>query len=345
MAVTLKDVARMANVTPTVVSRVLNDSRNARPSTVRVSEATAERVRIAANELGYRVNVFARNFRDRQTRTIGVLNGLGLERPRFAKGPRYFATLMDGIVDGSFEHGFSVTLCPQLLGEHPEAALSDGRFDGLIWYSIGPSQETLQALERCTMPLVILHAHAEAFGNRYPTVIADNYQGIGLAIDHLTELGHSRIGFMIEPDAPNVESYERLAAYHRHMQQRGLPVSETDVVEVRRDRRAMHVYLSEPTLRHSAMIVHADGLAGELVGAAQEHGRAVPKDFAIVGFDSTDFCEEIRPNLTSISQPLFDLGGSAARQLMKLIGGQTLDPLELVLPCGLDVRGSSMPLR
>src|SRR5476649_181797 len=110
MAVTLKDVAKVANVTPTVVSRVLHN----KASTVRVSPATAERVRVAAAQLGYRVNIMARNFRDRQTKTIGVLNGRGLTRPLFAKGPRYFATLMDGIVDGCFAHGYSVTLCPQL---------------------------------------------------------------------------------------------------------------------------------------------------------------------------------------------------------------------------------------
>ena len=85
----------MANVSPVVVSKVLHNKANG----VRVSEATAERVRVAAKELGYRVNVWARNFRNQQAMMIGVLNGMGKERPLFNQGPRYFATLMDGIVD------------------------------------------------------------------------------------------------------------------------------------------------------------------------------------------------------------------------------------------------------
>ena len=84
MAVTLKDVAKLTNVTPSVVSIVLNN----RESTIRVSAETAERVRQAAKHLGYRVNMLARNFRDQHTRTIGVLNGRGMSRPRFANWRR-----------------------------------------------------------------------------------------------------------------------------------------------------------------------------------------------------------------------------------------------------------------
>jgi len=340
MSITLKDVAKMANVTPTVVSRVLHN----KASTVRVSAATAERVRVAAHQLGYRVNVMARNFRERQTRTIGVLNGRGLARPSFAKGPRYFATLMDGIVDAAFQHGYSVTLCPQLLGEHPEEGLSDGRFDGLIWYSIEPSYDTLRELERCSVPIVIVHAHAKDFGVRYPTVIADNPQGIGLAVRHLIDLGHSRIGFALDRDAMNVETMERLEAFRFHMAGAGLTVTESDVIKIGTDRLGLHEYLTPEKLVHSAMIVHADGLAAEFIVAAQEHGHSVPSDLAIIGFDSTEFCDEIRPTLTSVSQPLFDLGGSATHRLIQLMGGTPIDPLELLLPCSLDVRGSTLSL-
>jgi DNA-binding LacI/PurR family transcriptional regulator len=339
VASTLKDVAAVARVTPTVVSHVLHN----KVSTVRVSEATAERVRAAATELGYRVNVFARNFRERQTRTIGVLNGQGLIlRPLFAKGPRYFATLMDGIVNGAFDHGISVTLCPQLLGEHPEESISDGRFDGLILYSIMPSEKMLKALDQCTVPIVIVHAHAKDFGNRYPTLIANNSEGVGLALDHLVELGHTKIAFATEPDDENVETRERLEAYKFHMEGHGLRWVASDIIQIDLPRESLHSYLNVKTLPHSAVIVHADGLAGEFVTQAQVHGHRVPQDLAVIGFDSTDYCNEIRPTLTSISQPLFDLGNLAARRLLQLGAGETPEPLELLLPCGLDIRGSTV---
>jgi len=128
MPVTMKDVAARAGVTPTVVSHVLHN----RAATVRVSEATAVRVRQAAKDLGYRLNIVARNFRAGQTFMIGVLHGVGFDRSRLGDHSRYLASLFDGIIDGAFEHGYAVTLCPKLLGNHPEDAMADGRFDGLI---------------------------------------------------------------------------------------------------------------------------------------------------------------------------------------------------------------------
>jgi DNA-binding LacI/PurR family transcriptional regulator len=337
MPVTLKDVAQLAKVTPPVVSRVLHN----RSTSVRVSAATAERVRLAAEQLGYRVNVMARNFRSQQTRTLGVLNGRGVTvRPTFAQGPRYFAALVDGIVEGAFHHNYSVTLCPLLLGDHPEQGLSDGRFDGFIWYSIAPSEDIVRILTGCGVPLVIVHAHASEFNNLFPTVICDNAQGVGFAIDHLVELGHTKIGFAIEGDAMNVESMERLAGYKAHMARHGLECAEADIIDVRVDRKQLHAYLSAKP-RHTAVIVHADGLASEFILSAPEYGIEIPRDLSIVGFDSTGFCDELRPSLTSISQPLFDIGWRATELLMRVINGETLDHLELVLPCSLDIRGST----
>lgn len=337
MAVTLKDVAKLTNVTPAVVSIVLNK----RELTVRVSPETAERVRKVAEQLGYRANVLARNLRDRRTHTIGVLNGRGMLRPTFAKGPRYFATLMDGIVEGAFSSGYSVTLCPKLLGESPELGVN-GRFDGLVWYSVSPTLENREVLARFSVPIVVVHAHAVDFDDRYPSVIADNRHGLHLAIDHLTGQGHRRIGFVIEGDALNVESVERLEACKSELAAHGLEFDpQRDLIDVRADRAEMNRYLSATELPHTALIVHADGLASEFIVAAQRHRWRLPDELSIIGFDSTDFCNETSPSLTSIYQPLFDIGGLAVEQLLKLIDGKACDPLELTLPCGLDIRGST----
>jgi LacI family transcriptional regulator len=101
-----------------------------------------------------------------------------------------------------------------------------------------------------------------------------------------------------------------------------------------------HRYLSAGP-RHTAIIVHADGLASEFINAGPKYGIRIPEDLSIIGFDSTGFCDELRPRLTSVSQPLFDIGWRAAEQLMHCITNGKPDPLELVVPCGLDVRGST----
>lgn len=336
MSVTQKDVARKAKVSPVVVSKVLHGNLDG----IRVSEATAERVRQAAEELGYRVNVWARNFRTQRAMMIGVLNGRGVVRPLFRTGPRYFASLMDGIVEGAFQHNYSVALCPELLGGNPFEGINDGRFAGLVWYSISPLETNLKALESCTVPSVIAHARAATFGGRHATVICDNKQGIGLALEHLIEKGHRRIAFATESDALNVESEERLEGYHVHMARLGLPVGESDVIDVLKDREELKSYLADGP-RHTAVIAHADGLAADMIRIAPDFGVRIPEDLAVIGFDSTEFCDELRPTLTSVSQPLYDIGLRAVDLLIQLIEGAPVDQLELVLPCGLDVRGST----
>jgi DNA-binding LacI/PurR family transcriptional regulator len=251
---------------------------------------------------------------------------------------------MDGIVDGAFRHDYSVALCPQLLGENPGEAISDGRFDGLVWYSITPSLSNLAILDASRVPVVIIHARSADYGGKHPTVICDNAQGIGLAVQHLVDFGHSKIGFAIESDAMNVESHARLDAFRAHMSRAGLPVSDDDIVDVRKGREELHEYLAAGP-RHTALMSHADGLAADIIRTAPRYGLSVPKDLSVIGFDSTEFCDELRPTLTSIRQPLFEMGSKAVERLIQTIAGEASESLDSVLPCQLDVRESTGPAR
>jgi LacI family transcriptional regulator len=339
MAVTLRDVAAKAGVSPVVVSRVLHNKATA----IRVSDATAERVRQAAVDLGYRVNVWARNFRVQQTMQIGILHGIGFGRPRFDAGSRYFSALMDGIVEGAFKHGYSITLCPRLLSRSPEDAMTDGRFDGLVWYSNVPSEENRKMLLSCSVPLVVIHARGSEVENKFPTVICDNDQGIRLAIEHLAGLGHRRIGFATESRLATAESFARYEAYRQTMSSMSVRTIEDDLIEVRESDARVDGYLSEGPV-HSALVCNNDGVAARFIKRAPEHGIRIPEQLSVVGFDSTSYCDELRPGLTSVSQPLFSMGESAIHQLVKVINDDWSGPLEVVLPCGLDIRGSTQSL-
>jgi LacI family transcriptional regulator len=336
MAVTMKEVAAKAGVSPVVVSRVLHNKAKA----IRVSTETAARVRQAAEDLGYRCNVWARNFRAQQTRMIGVVHGMGFGRPTFSIGPRYFAALMDGLVDGAFELNYSLTLCPQLLSQSPEDAMSDGRFDGLVWYSTDLTDENRQMIERCSVPLVLIHVHPQELGSKYSSVVCDNQQGIDLAIDHLISLGHERIGFAAQGSPRFAESRERLECFMRGMKKRNLCADLEDVIYVDWDANGVDEYL-ETKREHTAVICHYEGLAAEFINRAPKHGLEVPKDLSIVGFDSTGFCNELRPQLTSISQPLSLMGRKAIELLVIGIENGGTDPVELIYPCGLEIRGST----
>lgn len=335
MAVTLRDVAARAGVSPVVVSRVLHN----KAVSVRVSDATAERVRQAAADLGYRVNIWARNFRMQQTMMIGVLHGIGFERNRLDKGSRYFAALTEGIIEGAFRHGYSVTLCPKLLGSSPEDAMTDGRFDGLVWYSTLPSEENHRMLMSCSVPLVVIHEHASHFDNKFPCVICDNDMGIRLAVEHLASLGHRKIAYVWDGLTFNLEARERLQAFRHHMRRLGIP-DDDSILDFRRDPKQIDAYMAGPR-RHTAMIAYSEELANLLYESAARHGVRIPDDLSVIGFDSTDYCNELNPGLTAIAQPLNEMGRTAVDLLMQSIAGKPPEPLEIVLPCGLDVRGST----
>jgi DNA-binding LacI/PurR family transcriptional regulator len=332
MAVTLREVAAKVGVTPVVVSRVLHNKANG----IRVSEATAQRIRDAAEELGYRVNVWARNFRAQQTMTIGVLHGAGFPRPLFDQGARYFAALMDGIVEGAFRHGYSVSLCPKLLGSDPQDAMNDGRFDGLVWYSSSPSPEMKEAMIRSHAPIVALHAKASEYDGRMPTVRCDNRMGIRLGLEHLASLGHRRIAYANEAQLNSEEAIDRLDCFLKLAPE----AKEKDIIQVGFDRSEIHSFLSRP-LEHTAIVCFNEGLAADLIQAAPKHDVNLPDDLSIMGFDSTAYCNELRPELTSISQPLAKIGETAIDVLVKRINGEPVELMETVLQCGLDIRNST----
>jgi len=334
MPVTLKDVAAKAGVTPTVVSHVLHQ----RASTVRVSSATAERIRNAAVEMGYRLNVNARNFRSQRTQMIAVVHGMGFDRPIFGTDSRYFGQLMDGIVESAFRHGYSITLCPQLLGTNPADSMSDGRFDGLVWYSTIESAANEAMIDRCRVPLVLIHGQPGEHADRFPTVVADNRQGIELGLDYLISMGHRKIGFAIESGTRSREATARRDFFQQGMAARGLDGSDASVVDLN-SQTAIREFLTGPR-PHTALFAYNEGLASCILREAETLGVAIPNELSVLGFDSTPFCDELKPRLTSISQPLVSLGERAVDALVQMISAPEVTPTHDILPCGLDIRES-----
>jgi LacI family transcriptional regulator len=207
-----------------------------------------------------------------------------------------------------------------------------------------PSEENRKMLVNCSVPLVVIHSRSEDVNSRFPTVICDNDQGIGVSVEHLAKLGHKRIAFATERKHETAESFTRYLAYQHHMSRLGLTTSEADLVEVDSAEGVVDAYLASD-LRHSAIVANNDGVASRFILRAPDHGVRIPEHLSIVGFDSTSYCDELSPGLTSISQPLFSMGESAIHQLVKIINDDWSGPLEVVFPCGLDIRGSTQSFR
>ncbi len=341
MAVTMREVAAMAGVSPVVVSRVLHN----KASTVRVSEATAERVRQAASILGYRCNVVARNFRAQETKTIGILHNIGQAWPNLDQGSRYFAALMQGILTGAFKHGYAIMLCPKLFSEDGGRAVGDGRFDGIVWYRATEAELCRTEIEQASTPVVMIHSSGQGADSPYPTVICDNAQGIRIAVDHLVKLGHKRIAYLVLKHYLNSEAIARRDAFASVMQEYGLYRNGQDIIEIDYDRKVIENYLSQE-MRHTAIIGMNDEIASDVLALCYRYGISVPEQLSVVGFDSTAFCNELVPALTSIHQPLAQMGEQAIDMLVESIKNNSTEPNHVVFPCSLDRRDStSIPLR
>jgi len=325
--VTMKDVARLAGVSTATVSRILNSPDAGRPETRR-------RVAAAVKKLGYEPNLSARNLRINRTATIIVVLP-DINNP-------FFSFIVRGIEDVAHEQGFSVLLCntDNDLERELQYTKIIGRrgADGAIFLTARVSSpHILKMAER--VPVVLA---CEYIDGAVSQVSIDN---VGAAMDatrHLIQLGHRRIAYVNGP--PDVIlSRDRLRGYTLALQQAGLPVLEeliapgTFYLESGVEAARRLLGLPEPP---TAVFCANDEMAIGFIRAAEAMGRRVPGDVAVVGFDDIRFAAFYRPALTTVAQPMYEIGRRAAQLLLDQVGGRADGPQSIVLPHRLVVRES-----
>lgn len=320
------------------VSAVLNGAgRN-----VSVSAETAERIRQAAAELNYRPNNLARSFRTRKTGQIAVVfqhwGGLSIERP-------YRVQLLSGVMQALFPHDYSLTLCPRLTRAEDPGFISDGRFDGVLWCRPDLSDGHVEALQRATVPVVMMHAPADSVPG-VPSFCADNDGAMRSVVAHLKALGHRRVAFAIDPvSVRSVEGQLRYEALRTAMARAEIPPA--DLVLIGQTAPNMEPYAG-PHRPHTALVCFSDDLASAILDACRAIAIEVPRDLSLVGFDSSPFCDRLRPPLTSVNQPVERMAFEATSHLLTLIReeeqGLPRSPMSTsTYHCGLDIRESTAP--
>jgi LacI family transcriptional regulator len=335
MSATLRDVAEAAGVSIMAVSKVLHG----RGATVRVGAQTAERIRKVASELRYQPNHIARSLRSRQTQTVGVV----LQHfDRLTEQNPYYPQVFNGLMGALFPAGYTLAICPKLVQRSDEGVISDGRFDGILWCRPDFTEDSVQGLRHSRIPVVMMHAPPGS-ASGIPTFCANNDGALRLVVQHLAELGHRRIGFVIDPvNAPTAEGRDRAAAFQTAISAAGLEgevlIWEYDSPELAHYRKGKAPY--------TALAAFSDFHAGQLLEACQRFGIRVPEDLSIVGFDSNSFCETTSPRLTSVSQPVERIAFEATSHLLSLIeagaeGAGEDPPRSFIYDCGLDVRDST----
>jgi LacI family transcriptional regulator len=332
---TIKDVAALANVSIATVSRVLNTSAN-------VSPELEARVLKAVRQLDYRPNVLARNLRRSESLTIGVL-------VPDSKNP-FFAEMAKGIEDFCFDRGFIAVLCDT--DEQPSKAIShldtfyQQRVAGFAVVSPGHITPHLQQLLDDGFQIALVDRALSALPT--DSVVSDNYGGAQRAVEHLLQLGHHRIGFIVS-NLEHETIQGRWGGARDAMLAAGLRI-EPDLVYKYGDELPGSGYegakqILEQENPPTAIFAFNDLMAFGALHYAHEHGICVPEQLSVVGFDDMMMASYAVPSLTTIHQPKYELGQKAAEILLRRIQGDKSAITQLVLPTELVVRASTAPLR
>jgi LacI family transcriptional regulator len=334
---TLRDVAAAAGVHPATASRALN------PGTrLLVSEETAQRVAQAAARLGYRPNPVARSLRTRRSNTIGVLIP-DLNNP-------LFPPIVRGIEDRLAEHGYVA-----LLG-NTDADLAKERLvfdqmrarhvDGFVLGTATAGSPILAEAAAADVPVVLMNRTAP--DHPFSSVSVDNEQGVRAAVAHLAALGHTRIGHIAGPQDASTGA-TRLAGFQAGMAAHDLPVAGGQVAyataySLEEGVRCGRELLGSPAGDGLTAVVAAnDMLAIGCYGALDELGLSCPEDVSVVGFNDMPFVDRLRPPLTSVRFPHYQLGIEAATLLIERINAADSPVKILFLAPELVARGSTVP--
>jgi len=339
---TIRDVARRAGVSVGTVSHVINN-------TASVREETKARVLEAIRELDYHPNSVARGLRSRRTNTISLVLPT-IERS--LEEPSYLFELLAGIIDECKRHNFDLLLSAPS-PEEGELAVhkiaKSRRVDGCIITCTKKGDKRIIYLMKEKVPFVAFGRPDpdSSEGWDFPYVDVDGEAGVRQGVRYLLELGHRRIGF-IGLSAELVCAQHRLKGYRSALEERGIDFDPALVLEGETTQmggyRAMKRLLEvEPP--PTAVMVSSDLMALGAMRAAQEEGLTVGRDISIIGFDDIQIAANYQPPLTTIRQPIYQIGTLLARILIRLIKGEELseDERKIILQPELIVRKSCGP--
>jgi DNA-binding LacI/PurR family transcriptional regulator len=328
---TLEQVARRAGVSRATVSRVVNGS-------TRVAAPIREQVHRAVAELGYVPNLAARSLVTQRTDSIALI--LPETTTRVFSDDQFFPGIIRGVsqqLEAADKQLVLMLVGSVAAHERAEAYATGGHVDGVLFASVHGADPLPELLARSGVPVV---CSGRPMGrSKVPYVDVDQKGGVAAAVAHLLERGRRRIATIAGPQ-DMVAGLDRLAAYRqalagsdrRSIVAVGDFTRESGVVAMRQ------LLADDPSL--DAVFVASDLMAHGALRALRDAGRRVPEDVAVVGFDDIEMARYTDPPLSTVRQPIEEIGHTLARQLLRLLAGEPVEPA-LVLPTDLVLRDSS----
>jgi DNA-binding LacI/PurR family transcriptional regulator len=327
----LRELAEHLGLSSATVSLVINRS----PAAKSIPHSTQERIREAARELNYRPNLMARSLRQKRSFTIGVIV------PEISEG--YAALVMSGIEDHLLQEGYFYFVVSHrhrkdLIEEYP-FLLQQRAVEGII------AVDTVCS-ESCLLPAVAISGHREVPG--VTNIVLDHNLAAHLALEHLHKLGHHRIA-LIKGQSFSSDTEPRWQALLSVAQTLGITIHEELTVQLESDSPSPEVgyevtrKLLQRNAPFTALFAFNDISAIGAIQALREAGKRVPEDVSVVGFDDIQSAAFQNPSLTTVRQPLRQMGVIAAETLLQRITSSAKIPYvkEIVVKPSLIIRGTS----
>ncbi|GLI10628.1 catabolite control protein A [Paenibacillus tyrfis] len=333
VTVTIYDVAREAGVSMATVSRVVNNNPNVKPQ-------TRKKVFEAIERLGYRPNAVARGLASKKTTTVGVVI------PDISNS--IFSEVARGIEDIANMYHYNIILSNADKKKEKEIrvinTLLEKQVDGLLFMGGAITEEHIQAFKTSSVPVVLCATADEQ--RTIPSVDIDHEKAAFDAVNVLLENGHRDIAMISGTLQDPANGYARYQGYKKALEAANIPVRE-ELVRIGNYRYESGLevtkYFLELDNRPTAIFAATDEMAIGAIHTLQDNGLKVPEDMSVISVDNIRMASMVRPLLTTVAQPMYDIGAVAMRLLTKLMNKETKDASELsqvILPHEVIYRNS-----
>ena len=341
MSITLRDVAERANVSPSTVSRVLNKKDSAIP----ISEETRQRVIQAAQEVGYKPNMAARHLAQRQS--FALIGAIVPKTVPAVLAHPFYMLILHGIAQYCQEKEYAVAIYfvdtdqeERVDAVYPRIANIPA--DGFILTSVKSNDRLVPRFQADNIPFVQIGRTLESDQIPPHFVDVDNYGGAVTAVTHLIQRGHQKIATIAGPQ-DMAAGIDRLRGYQDSLQQASIMLKPHWITigdfEPESGYRAMDQILDASDMRPTAVFAASDSMAAGAYTAIQERGLRIPEDIAVIGFDDNEVYTNNTPPLTTVRQPITQLGENAAKLLLQLLSDTSSD--NIILEPELIIRQST----
>lgn len=329
MAASIKDVAKEAGVSIATVSRVLNEIDV-------VNEETKKKVNDAIKKLGYRPNIVARSLKTQKTKTIGIVI------PDISS--QLYAEIVRGAEDVSNIYNYNVILCNTDVDTEKELeylkVLREKMVDGIIYMSSSLEEEVINLIRELQIATVLVETNDK--NNIFPSVTMDNKKAAQEAVTYLIKKGNRKIAYIGAPTDIVNASALRYLGYRAALDENGLYEDRNLVhfggVKAKDGYEAMNNMLDRA--KFDAVFCGSDELAMGVINSLRDNGIKVPDDVDVFGFDNIPTAAIFYPKITTIEQPMYDMGSVGMRILIKIINKQKVEQEHYVLDYRLIERDS-----